>query len=340
MADSLNDIERAFLARKLGLTVIDVVPFSLDELRRRYWLQGDPDPAPTGPPPEGLTGEELVIRDSPGNLEARVSNSETLVEQIETYLLEASFSTEEVLDTPAETNDFQAFIDSDDVIAEHIETQGIGISYSETHPVQTETHSFEMTTSSSESNATLTETQSLGIFGIDDIQAVHLEDTSTDILAGATSAVSAPVTGSAGWSLPANATGLNNGTLSTVTSNSGITPVRQTHHLTGTYATLGSMALETRPVDITLTFYGVALILETLTAGSVEMLVSTNGGTNFISLQTLSATTAASDYSFTVTIDPANLSSLRFRVTGDVIGGATSTSSASVDAVVAAFSTT
>lgn len=320
-----------------------------------------------------------IYTDASGSLDAQVQYSETLLSHSEASLTDISIGGQEFLSGHLEVGQSELSVSASETLASKsdLESLELNLTYSEGLSVHSETSTMEASTSTSEIQTIPDESYSLetivvesigiktdvpgvldaivfndeelssqneGILdlivsGFGESKTVPLEDDQAEVSVGSTSAVSTNITGGAGWVNPANANGLANDTVSTLTSASGVTPARQTANLTGTYATLGTMASETRPTTIDITFR-VALNLAPLTTGSLEMAVSENAGSTWTVLQTLTATTTLSDYLFTLAFDPANLSSLRYRVQGNVIGAVTAASSASVDAVVVQFTTT
>jgi hypothetical protein len=200
----------------------------------------------------------------------------------------------------------------------------------------TENLTFALKTSSADTGTAPAEASGFNITPPTDTVSTPTGGHSTAILAGATTVTQTTGTG---WTSPANAQGLSDAVNATITSASGVTPATATGTLTGVFNTFGTVATETQTGTVTLTFYS-TLTLALLTAGSLTLTYSTDGGVNYSTAATFTATATGNT---TVTLTGfllANLGNLRFRAAASVIGGAVTASTATLDAVVASFTTT
>lgn len=218
------------------------------------------------------------------------------------------------------------------------EAFSIAIKVPDTVTAPTEVMTFAVKTSSADASTAPTEASAFNIKPPTDTASTPTGAHSTAIQTGATTVTQ---TSGTGWDVPANAQGMPDGVFANCTSASGLTPTTATGTLTGAFASMGAATTETQTGTVTLTYtYG--LTLAALTTGSLVLSYSTDSGTNYTTATTVSAT-AANGTTFTATLTGfllANLANLRFRAAATVIGGAVTASTASLDAVVASFTTT
>lgn len=206
----------------------------------------------------------------------------------------------------------------------------------ETLAAKSDSSLYDLDLTLSESNAALSELLTVEPFLTDSVAG---QSESRGLLArlGATTVAQTAITGT-GWVSPANSQGLNDSVNTTITG-SGTTATTSAGTLTGSFVTLGTVANETPTGTIDLTFFGVALTVGLLGSGSISLQYSTNGST-YTTLQTLSATTASTAYSFTITgVTLATVSSLTWRAVATVTGTTLNPSSATLDAGVVTFQT-
>lgn len=207
----------------------------------------------------------------------------------------------------------------------------------------TETSAFALKTSSADSTATPTEGTTFRIQPPTDTVATPTGAHSTSIRAGASTVTQTTGTG---WTTPANAQGVNDGTNSVLDSPAGVTPATVTGTLTGVFNTLGTPSTETQTGTVVLTIY-CTLSVPALGTGSLTLSYSVDSGTNYTVITTESVSSPVTATSFTAPVTVtlpgfliANLASLRFRAAGSVLGTALAATTATVDAAVASFTTT
>lgn len=207
----------------------------------------------------------------------------------------------------------------------------------------TEVMTFAIKTSSADSSTTPSEGLAFRVQPPTDTVSTPTGAHSTSILAGATTVTQTTGTG---WTNPANAQGVSDGSNSTLTGASGVTPTTVSGTLTGVFNTLGNPTTETQTGTVVLTIY-CTLSIPALGTGSLTLSYSTDSGTNYTAIVTESATAPVTATNFpnpvTVTLTGfliTNLANLRFQAAGSALGTALGSTTATVDAAVASFTTT
>lgn len=203
----------------------------------------------------------------------------------------------------------------------------------------TDTSVFDLAASNADSVTTPTDAASYEITNTNtDTPATPTGAHTTLLTIGATTATATNTAGS-GWTNPTNAQGLADGTFATANSAANLTPANQAGTLLLSYATLGTAATETVAANPVLTVTA-SLTVGLLGSGSLTISYSTDGGTNYTQITSVTATTAGP---FTATLTGftlANIANLRVRAVTSVTGSATAASTANFDAASIVFTTT
>lgn len=213
----------------------------------------------------------------------------------------------------------------------------VAITAPEPSPAPGEAATFALTASSAESSTAPAETDQFFavMTAAPDPASTPSEDDSAVVLVGASS-VAAGVAQGSNWSNPANAGGVNDGAVATLTGTAGLQPPPQNATLTLTYAATQLQAGAT--LDTVIVYGSVAPAALGGTA-TLAMSVSNDGGTNYTAPQTISSTNAGPfPLSFTG-VTPATLAAggVRIRLVGTAQGTAVAASTVTVDAAVLTF---
>ena len=217
-------------------------------------------------------------------------------------------------------------------------TVDITAAYAETLAAQTDALTGDVQGSLDDTLPAQTDAQTVAVgVALADTVPAATDRSGESVVVGATTVTQTTGTG---WTTPANAQGLPNGTLATITRAAGVQTGTATGTLTGTYASLGAPDPASQVGTVTLTFTYSATI-GTLASGSLQFSYSLNNGGAFTNAgAAITATTALTTLTATVTLPVAQLNQLQFRAVASVTNSATGAATFNLDAVTATFDLT
>lgn len=213
----------------------------------------------------------------------------------------------------------------------------VAISGDEPAPAPDDAALFALSTSSAETNSSPVEDSLFFAImqGVGDSAATPTNNRAFTISAGASTVTQ---TAGTGWQNPANAAGTSNAVSATINAPAALGGATLTGTLVGVFNDVVETLSETVTGTVSFAWFG-SVTIGVLATGSVALSYSLDGGSNYTTLQTYTASAAAMG-TYTIPLVLANLDLLRFRIVNTHTPSATGASGATLDAVVATIQLT